>query len=256
MKNNSDIFVASEKFKILSRHAIANLHLTTSLRILDKWSLTLNNNFIECKRNLKNLRKLQSDTEQNEYNLDTILFMQCSLGCLKSMFDVLIRIKREDNFNAWASLIDSYDYLKIAESYIDKYQSTKNETQPGIEFLLKKCKEWEVVMFPRNQAYTSPGFKETVGLCSICNSSFLNCEHIEGYIYFGKYCKRIERHIIEADHIALVEVPRDKRCIVTTRHDEENYVIDFFSRERIEGKNDPDPQYYQTVFLNINGVDL
>lgn len=257
MKNNTDLIVASEKFKVLSRYALLNMNLTTSSRILNEWSKKLDNEFASCKGMLrKSQKKHYPINQRHEYDLDTILFMQSMLGALKSFFNVLIFIKLEVNFKAWSSLVDARDYIKVAESYIDKYPQSKHETKPGVEILLAKHQLWEKSFFPENFVFTSSGLKETIGDCSICCNKFTECEHIEGYIYHGKYCQRINRRIIEANHVAIVDVPRDRRCIITSRHDEQGYQIDFFSRERLENKDKPDRNAYESIVLNINGIDI
>lgn len=257
MKNKIDMLNISKSFESLSKRALNDMNITTSKRILNEWSGLLNNEFIITKNNLRVMQKSSSvRSPQKEYDLDTLLFIQCLLGALKSFYSVLIFLKIDENHKSWESLVGARDYLKVAESYIDKYEVSRKKTKPSVDALLSIHHDWEKVFFPSGFIYVSAGLKESIGDCSVCRENFMNCEHIEGYIYSGKYCQRINRKVIEADHIALVKSPRDKRCIITTRHDEEGFQIDFFSRERIIGKDKPEPDLYETTFLHINAIDL
>ncbi len=127
---------------------------------------------------------------------------------------------KADNFNgAWNHLIDVQDYTGIALKITD-YEGVRN---------LEKIDLCRKLIFPGWVMYNSPGFTETIGGCSICKQKFTSCNHIEGKVYSGSLCYRINRKIIDIDHSALVESPKDKRCIITELSDDEDNMIDYFN---------------------------
>lgn len=65
-----------------------------------------------------------------------------------------------------------------------------------------------------NLSFNSPGIVESIGNCNICEAEYGKCNHIEGLLYCGIVCQRINRKIIEVNHSALVKNPKDKRCIL------------------------------------------
>ncbi|ACF44814.1 hypothetical protein Ppha_2655 [Pelodictyon phaeoclathratiforme BU-1] len=48
----------------------------------------------------------------------------------------------------------------------------------------------------------------------------------------GRLCQRADREIVRVDHIAFVENPRDRRCIITKTSDDEGNEIDYFTWEK------------------------
>ena len=53
--------------------------------------------------------------------------------------------------------------------------------------------------------------------CSICGNDIdsFECSHRKGELYRGKRAYAIVRNVLHMDHIALVEHPADKRCVIT-----------------------------------------
>ncbi|WP_146090822.1 hypothetical protein [Cronobacter sakazakii] len=202
---------------------------------------------------IKRFKKKPS--EYLEYEADCLFFSHCILSCLYSMANVLIYIKQSKNADAWDSLIDANEYLGVANVFIKKYPHNESLSSNGIQSIKQRCDSWEKAFFPTLQ-YTSAGFTETIGRCSVCLSDFLSCEHIEGFIYHGIFCKRIDRKIIEGNHVALVKNPKDRRCFFETSHDDEGYQIDVFSRERLNGQTEPKPQEFLARILSSRSLDL
>ncbi|WP_145600559.1 hypothetical protein [Yersinia frederiksenii] len=236
-----------------AEHAMKDLSLTTSNRIIKQWIDKLPQ-YIDAFKAYK-YQAIEIGGSY-EHSADSFLYMQCFSSSLKSLYSVVFNIKTEDNHKAWTSLIDAYDYLSVCEAFVRKYPPIDDVHVNGLKYMIELCKSWENVFFPKSPYFNSTGMKETLGTCSVCSSDFLTCCHIEGDIYLGRYCRRIDRKIISIDHVALVERPRDKRCLITTRHDDNGFLIDFFSRERIENEKDPKPDTYQSIIFSLNQIDL
>jgi hypothetical protein len=51
--------------------------------------------------------------------------------------------------------------------------------------------------------------------CTICNEAYGECDHVAGRLYMGQMCSKLVHEITGADHVALVDHPRDKGCRIT-----------------------------------------
>lgn len=180
---------------------------------------------LECEKHLKTIKnyKYQSVKIKNEQYANQFFHMQCMINTLKSFLFMWIQLKENDFENSWKSLVDSQEYLAIALK-INSYEGALN--------LQKSLKSAEELLFPKWEKYLSCGFIETVGKCSICHNLFTICDHIENEIYMGNICRRIDRKIVEIDHLALVSHPRDRRCITIKMSDDEGNEIDSFTLEK------------------------
>lgn len=165
--------------------------------------------------------KYQAINKNDEHMANEFFRQQCMLSSLRSSLQCWILVKSNDFEKAWTALIDAQEYCAIAIK-IEKFE--------GLENLHNHLKAIEKSIFPEWALYNSTGILETIGKCSICDSPFNNCNHIEDEIYMGRLCRRIDRNIIEVNHSALVAVPYDKRCIIThiTQNGE---IVDNFTRE-------------------------
>ncbi|MBD8194226.1 hypothetical protein IFR35_22780 [Pseudomonas fluorescens] len=199
--------------------------------------------------------KRQAIKRADEYHANCFFYMQCVLSCTRALYLVFEYVKKEDNSKAWGALIDAYDYIDIAAK-----AGKVTNVPPGEDGILGTTKirgdieKIESVLFPSHGKYNSPGLVESIGECSVCNQSFLECEHVEGEIYMGAFCQRINREFYEFEHFALVDYPRDRRCIFTSRHDKEGVAVDCFSGEPLKEKIDADT--FQGILFYFGGLDL
>lgn len=102
-------------------------------------------------------------------------------------------------------------------------------------------------------------FVETIGQCSICRSGFNECEHIEGYIYMGRLCRRINRKPIKIDHSAIVENPCDKRCIINSIVDDDGNKIDYMTLKTLEkgiDMNDENIGSFEAYVMRFSKLDF
>lgn len=177
--------------------------------------------------------KYQFISQNNEYYANELFRMQCMLNSLKSSLQCWVLVKSNDFEKAWNSLIDAQEYCAIAIK-IEKFE--------GLENLHSHLKAIEKSIFPGWPLYNSVGILETIGKCSICDSPFNDCNHIEDEIYMGRLCRRVNRNIIEVHHSALVAIPYDRRCIIThiTQNGE---IVDNFTREATGDLNENKEEY-------------
>lgn len=173
--------------------------------------------------------KYQAIDRENEYEANNIFHIQCVINALRSYLLTWIQLKENDYQKSWSNLIDAQDYLSIALK-VNDYE--------GIRSFESRIKNTENSIFPNSISYLSSGITETIGKCSICKKSFTICEHIENHIYMGRLCQRIDKHILDINHVALVKNPRDRRCIIINTSDDEGNEINTFTLENTGVKFD------------------
>ena len=235
---------------------LLDLYPTTSKNIISIRLLELST-LIEIHRNYK----YQAIQREEETEANVFLLMQCTLSSIHSAFLMIELYKNEKNLDSWCSLIDAIDYINIAIQIAQKLSTNacmhvKQEIAENhaIFVIKKKLDLFSQGLFRPDMVFTSPGIIESIGDCSICGLPFHKCDHSEGDIVMGRFCQRINRKIIDADHSAIVKNPKDRRCIFTSSFNLEDVSIDFFSRE-------PTPQprasnSYEAIIQHLGGINL
>lgn len=170
---------------------------------------------------LKGFKNWATDKEAEQFANDLFHF-QCFLRSVQSTLETWINIKNSEPERAWHSLMDAIDYKDIALR-INDYEGIRKH-----EALLVDARR---LLFPENMIFNSPAFRSTIGDCSICSTPFQHCDHIEDFVYSGRLCRRINISIIEANHSAIVKNPRDPRCIMTERSDDDGNMINMLTLE-------------------------
>ncbi|MCX7070527.1 MAG: SEC-C domain-containing protein [Gammaproteobacteria bacterium] len=63
--------------------------------------------------------------------------------------------------------------------------------------------------------------------CSICGHDIdsFECAHRGGELYRGQMAVAIARNIVQLDHVAMVERPVDKRCVITYKNDAPQFSV-------------------------------
>ncbi|ENV37743.1 hypothetical protein F959_01263 [Acinetobacter venetianus RAG-1 = CIP 110063] len=200
-----------------------------------------------CLEFIKLIKKEKYSAIKNKktYIADQLFHMQCVLNSLLSSLKIWLYIEKKQFKNGWDSLIDAYEYLFIAKK-INEYKGLSN-----LEMHLNSI---EKSIFPKRKIYLSAAFTSSIGSCSICNKSFYECNHIENNIYCGKLCYRKNISNIKGNHIALVENPRDRRCLITN-YGHKNSIIDSFTLEEIEQKNENQEGLFHAHILSFSKLD-
>ena len=184
---------------------------------------------------------------KNESVANTLLGMQCMLSALRSSLKCWILIKSNSFHDAWVKLIDAQEYCDLAIK-IQKFD--------GLDNLKTHLKAIERSIFPQWAIYNSIGVIESIGKCSVCAANFNDCDHLEGEVYMGSLCRRIERKLIEVNHCAMVSTPYDRRCILT-HISQDGHSIDNFTREPTgELTDDKEGLTVQGVIMTNKLLDL
>lgn len=180
----------------------------------------------------ENKRRAIADGAEDVAN--QLFHMQCAMNALNSTLQCWINIKVKKFNRAWDCLIDAQEYINVALQLAD-YDLIRD--------LQKLTYSMEECLFPGWTYYSSPGITESAGECSICNKLITECDHIEGLVYWGALCRRINIKILGTNHVALVKMPKDKRCIIAEISDDDsNKMLDYFTWEpskvnRFKGKS-------------------
>ncbi len=144
---------------------------------------------------------------EDEKAANALFHMQCVLNAHISVLTLWTHLKAGENQKAWGSLIDAEEYLSVA--------LRADEQGTGVEKMMQFLRQVETVIFPGFPIYNSIGAVIRGGVCTACGEEFHTCGHVEGRVYWGKLCVRVNYEVLEVDHSAIVKQPRDRRCIVT-----------------------------------------
>lgn len=196
--------------------------------------------------------KAQFISAREEDFANELFHMQCMLNAVRCILCMWMEIKNSNFSEAWFRLIDAQEYIDVALMIRD-YE--------GVRLIEKFLLKVEDTIFPRRSLYISRGTIETIGQCSICSANFFLCDHLENKVYMGKLCRRVERRIVEWNHVALVKSPKDKRCIVTHIEDDNGNMIDYFTGKICEDIKDQDKinikgKRMKCILLHFNPLDF
>lgn len=177
--------------------------------------------------------KYQFIEQKNETLANVFFHFQCVLNAIKSNLELWILIKERNYEVAWKKLVDAQEYLEVALRIDGDHY--------GIDDLLNTLLQIEKLIFPGWPLFNSCGFIEKRAKCSICKQKYGDCEHLEGLVYMGRLCQRIEREFVRFDHSALVKNPYDKRCIIrwvsTEDGKKRDYITWKVTDEDVRGEN-------------------
>ena len=180
--------------------------------------------------------------------------MECAALSLKRLGEVWLELKAENPHEAWHALIDSQEYLRIA---------IQAHGTPQLSKRLSELSNIESTLFPQPGKFISAGIIFKSGRCTICGLRFDKCEHEEDLIYMGELCKHVQRRIVEFNHVALVDKPRDKRCYINAFEDDNGKQIDYFSqmmntrfseKENNNENKDSDTKRLSAILMNLRGL--
>lgn len=185
--------------------------------------------------------------DKNEIAANRLFHIQCLLLAIKSSLTVWIKLKENNPHDAWECLIDAQEYKDVALLTRD---------YDGIRGFETRLNEMRSTLFPHFNLYNSPGWVETIGKCSICGSSFSLCSHVENRVYMGRLCRRVDREVLEMSHSALVENPRDRRCVISKRS-EGDRMIDNFTLEDVGARRrEGNAIVVEGILFSAKGIDL
>ena len=162
----------------------------------------------------------------DEQAANILFHLQCGLNAQKTFLKMWINIKKKKYYDAWDNLIDAEEYISIAlKAANDSY---------GMTEFMERLKQVERVVFPGYNVYNSWGAIIRGGTCTVCRKLLDECMHMEGLVYWGKLCVRVNPEIVDIDHFAMVTEPRDRRCVVTQVTLDDGYYHDYMTQRKIK----------------------
>lgn len=153
--------------------------------------------------------KRAAQANKNEEYANILLGCQCVIMALASSIAMWLFIKEGDPDKAWDKLIEAQN------SSINAMRASDSFNHVGS--LYQHLSVIEQLVFPP-QVFISSGMIAQEQTCSICNKNYEDCEHIVCMPYNGEFCS-IRMGKFEADHVAIVKSPVDKRCRVVSFDD-------------------------------------
>lgn len=215
---------------------------------LQRFQITTLNEYIDRIKGFK--RGAIADQVDEAANL--LFHMQCFAQAVRSIFELWVSFKEGDYAEAWGHMIDAEEYNAV---------SAKASVQPSNPVLTRRLEDLERVLFPSFAAFFSAGFTETIGDCSICGTPFGDCDHLENHIYCGCLCRRVNRRMISPDHVAFVDDPKDRRCIISVVENEKGQMVSRFtgkvSEEDVPDSNLVEPgRRAKGVMMTFSSLDF
>lgn len=195
--------------------------------------------------------KYQAIDKGIEPHANLFFHFQCVINSFISVLKMWTLLKEQNHGVAWGKLIDAQEYISVA------FRASDNHC--GIEEYVERLYRIETTVFPEFPLYLSSAIVEKAGKCSICNKQFGDCEHIEGFVHMGRLCRRIESTLVNIDHVALVNQPQDKRCIIPYISTDEGKKRDYFTWRIFDEKINHDTKENRSVegvVLNLKDLDF
>lgn len=184
--------------------------------------------------------KQQAIANSDEDSANLFLGFECVIGSLVCELRMWILLKQERPNQAWDQLISAQIGV------VDAGRAHRGFSH--VPEKLQRLEQIEKTIFPP-QSFLSAGFVAKRLDCSICGSIYGVCDHLQYKPYMGQFCYVIP-HKIEADHVALVDTPADKRCRVISIKTEQG------NRDKMSWDITPyklDEKFSSDVALEING---
>lgn len=146
---------------------------------------------------------LISDGDEEASNV--CLALECLIGALRCELEMWIAVKEDRAEDAWEMLISAQQ--NAAGALRAHPIGTIAEQRTPLYSAIER------VVFPP-QVYASVGAVAVETRCSICDTPYADCAHIQGRSYWGRFCSLI---VTEARlrEVSVVLTPADKRCRVT-----------------------------------------
>lgn len=135
-----------------------------------------------------------------------LLCGECAAGALASTLRLWIAFKKGDMRTAWDRMVDAQQ----------AWRGALRAHPIGGQFrrLASVAFQAETMLFP-HVAFMSVGMIVRKSECTICGETPGECDHIQGYVYGGRFAGIC---VTKADlrDTSLVDVPADKHCRVET----------------------------------------
>ena len=149
--------------------------------------------------------KAESVDQGKEDAANMLLGFECVTRTIRSELGMYLLLKKEQPDDAWRELINA-QYAALGA--IRAHQGFSH-----LENKVLQLEAIEELVFPP-QVFLSAGMTLHDVECSVCNESYLECDHVKGKPYMGELCGFIIKEA-SLDEVSIVDEPADKRCRVT-----------------------------------------
>jgi len=176
------------------------LNPATSTRLLRN----LSNQLKKFSANVRKV-KIAANAKRDEDLANEMLGCQCFLDALSFEADMWIYLKEGEPEKAWGALVDAEENMALSKRAYDD--------EEAFSIFQRNYLEMEKLLFPKLK-FQSAAFYHDPGKCTICDKKMADCDHIPGKIYFGQVCLEYGFKTMGAEHVALVDEPHDRKCIM------------------------------------------
>ena len=148
---------------------------------------------------------------QDEDYANCLLGCECTARAVLAELRMWMLLKEEQPDDAWTELVNAQSLVLGA--------MRAHRGFSHLAPLIERLDVIERVIFPQ-QVFVSAGLTVRKQNCSVCGEEYGDCEHLAGMPYMGRFCSIVAGDF-EANHVAIVDRPADKRCRVTHYETEE-----------------------------------
>lgn len=116
---------------------------------------------------------------------------------------------------SWSSLQTAFDLIRLIRRFSNVSVSTLEDQLYALESA-----------YPYNVFFSMGAVVERFE-CNICGKDIdsFECTHRKGELYRGQMAYGIAKNIVQFDHLAMVEHPVDKRCVITYANDAPQFGV-------------------------------
>ncbi|WP_322015283.1 YecA family protein [Paraburkholderia sp. J12] len=179
---------------------------------------------------LKAVREIHASSPDEVLN--DIFILETYVTFFRSYGRIWRKISEGRYSESWRALQDASDSLRVIRR-LSGFTLTSLVEQL---FALESLYPYKI--------FASCGFVVERFECSICGNDIdsFECNHRKGELYRGQMAYGIAKNILEIDHVALVENPVDKRCVVSIQDNAPGfsgvqYLRDAFNQKHLSVSN-------------------
>ncbi len=138
---------------------------------------------------------------------------------LQEYLDFWGKIFKAEYPESWSSIQNILDLLRVLKKFNRDHETF------NLKFIEEQVTGFEKLYPYKIFASTEMILKDVE--CSICGKDFysLECDHLGGELYDGQMARGIVNKIDSVSAVALVENPKDKRCVMMLENTEANFRL-------------------------------
>lgn len=210
-------------------------NLYESVSFLSVYEYINLNNYEECINTLdKSKTTLQETISEDELVLNDIFLLKQIVHFHYSLVGLWKEIFNMNYSNSWNKLQNCFDSLRAIKKF------SFQEIHPIFDYFENQLLELEK-LYPYH-LFFSTGLEVELYRCSICNADIdsFECPHEIGELYMGQMASGIAENALDINHVAMVENPMDKRCVIVYDDKSDNFnVLQYLNNLLRTGKITP-----------------